>query len=217
MPSRRRPGGRPTADEGNTARMKGRTRFGGGAPTTDPLGWMDWTGWAAAGWAGVPLQALGVAAMAVQGRWDAVAVLSAFALGATGVMLVRSAITPFLAMLLVVAACGNAAGWVWDLYGRFWWFDDLLHLSTPFALVAALLIAAERLALAAIPSEWWRAALAGAGMAALIGLGWEAAEAIFLDLGWRDTLVDLTLDIAGGALAGAFAGARLRPKAQTNR
>ena len=130
------------------------------------------------------------------------AVLAGFA-ALTAIGLHWSARVPaFFALGFSIAAMGNAAGWVWNLYDRLWWLDAVLHFLTPFALVGGLLSAILRLRLLAFPNSIRTLVLQCGAVGLLLGLAWEGLEALFLDLGMADTLTDLGLDALGGATAG---------------
>jgi hypothetical protein len=54
--------------------------------------------------------------------------------------------------LLVALGAANAAGYLLDLYQRFWWFDRILHGCTIFALTLWLAVFVCRRVLGAAPA-----------------------------------------------------------------
>lgn len=110
---------------------------------------------------------------------------------------------------LTVAILVNAAGYILDLYNRFWWFDDAVHAYTSFtlSLLLALLLYGRVLDGARTHSVLFVLAVAvlGGGIGAL----WEIAEWGYDQwvpenaiLGKTDTIIDLILDTIGSLVAG---------------
>ncbi|HEX2992190.1 MAG TPA: hypothetical protein VHO49_16000 [Anaerolineales bacterium] len=110
---------------------------------------------------------------------------------------------------LTVAILVNAAGYILDLYDRFWWFDDAVHAYTSFSLslLLALLLYGRVLNGARTHSVLFVLAVAvlGGGIGAL----WEIAEWGYDQwvpenaiLGKTDTIIDLILDTIGALAAG---------------
>jgi VanZ family protein len=110
---------------------------------------------------------------------------------------------------LTVAILVNAAGYILDLYDRFWWFDDAVHAYTSFtlSLLLALLLYGRVLDGARTHSVLFVLAVAvlGGGIGAL----WEIAEWGYDQwvpenaiLGKTDTIIDLILDTIGSLAAG---------------
>ncbi len=110
---------------------------------------------------------------------------------------------------LTVAILVNAAGYILDLYDRFWWFDDAAHAYTSFSLslLLALLLYGRVLNGARTHSVLFVLAVAvlGGGIGAL----WEIAEWGYDQwvpenaiLGKTDTIIDLILDTIGALAAG---------------
>jgi len=176
------------------------------ASTVDPAapGKAPWDArlWLHLGWVLVAVQASAcVALVQVQG-WSGAPALVLFALiSAAGLR--RSPPFPALfAFLFAAASTLNAAGWLWRLFDRYDWFDDILHLMTPFALVGGLQAAALRRGWLRRPQTAVRAAALGAAAGLPIGLAWEGLEAIFVRFPISDTLMDIAYDMAGAGLAG---------------
>ena len=108
---------------------------------------------------------------------------------------------PYLA-LLGGAVVVNAAGYLLTMWHEETLFDEAVHLYTSFAVVASI----GRLAVgpSALPDRWasWWALLM---VAVVLGLAWEMFEWAIGIIGTpRDTIVDLVMDSAGGALAAAL-------------
>ena len=111
--------------------------------------------------------------------------------------------------LAAVALAANVAGYAFDLYQRFWWFDRVLHAGTILAITVwlALFVCARSLHPGNGRSIVAMFLLACVGIA--LGALWEVAE-WGADLvlpgdvikGKNDTVLDLIMDTAG-ALAGA--------------
>lgn len=110
---------------------------------------------------------------------------------------------------MTVAILVNAAGYLLDLYERFWWFDDAVHTYTSFtlSLLLALLLYGRVLDGARNYSVLFVLAVAvlGGGIGAL----WEIAEWGYDQwvpenaiLGKTDTMIDLILDTIGALAAG---------------
>lgn len=176
--------------------------LGAAAGESKPAPFLDASAWIGLGWAFLVAQLVGCGLLVQAGDLGGGAVLAAFA-ALTAIGLHWSARVPaFFALGFSIAAMGNAAGWVWGLYDRLWWLDAVLHFLTPFALVGGLLSAALRLRLIAFPNSRSTLILRCAAAGLLLGLAWEGLEALFLNLGFADTLTDLGLDVLGGAVAG---------------
>jgi hypothetical protein len=120
--------------------------------------------------------------------------------------------------LLAILGLANVAGYVLDLYARFWWFDRILHACTIFAITFWLaLFVCNR----ALRGGNGRAALivlmiASVGLAA--GALWEVAEWGFdrvapgdVIKGKHDTIIDIVMDTAGAVLAGLASLTFLKP------
>ena len=105
-------------------------------------------------------------------------------------------------------------GEAFDFYGRFWWWDVVLHASSAIGfglvgvIIALLMFEGDRYAAPA-----WAVGLIGFTFAVTIGVLWEVFE-YFMDVGFgmnmqksglTDTMWDLITD-AGGGLVGASAG-----------
>jgi VanZ family protein len=118
---------------------------------------------------------------------------------------------------LVIAALVNVAGYAWNLYDRWVWFDEILHAFTLFTLTLALALVLAGVVLTGVRQHAGLYVL----VVLLIGLGigalWEVAEWGYDHLrvpdviqGKTDTIIDLIMDGLGALLAGVFSLALLR-------
>lgn len=110
--------------------------------------------------------------------------------------------------LAAALALVNAAGYAFDLYRRFWWFDRVLHGCTLFALTfwGASILGGG--ALNGSANHHLTRVLLIAGLGVALGACWEVAEWGFDHLvpanvikGKYDTVVDLVADTIGAVLA----------------
>lgn len=124
---------------------------------------------------------------------------------------------------MTVAILVNAAGYLLDLYERFWWFDDAVHTYTSFtlSLLLALLLYGRVLDGARNYSVLFVLAVAvlGGGIGAL----WEIAEWGYDQwvpenaiLGKTDTMIDLILDTIGALAAGIVSLWMIRSSSNTS-
>lgn len=150
--------------------------------------------------------ALGAAAyLALESRWTGAAVMAGFVLGSVLFALGRDQLPSLFTFLFAVAGAINAAGYVLNLWTTPVWFDEAVHLCTPFALVAALawiLVKRDDVSPQAKPAIYlMKIVLLGLA----VGLAWEGFEwAVRIIGSTRDTLIDLAMDTAGALLAALF-------------
>jgi hypothetical protein len=114
--------------------------------------------------------------------------------------------------LLAVSGAANVAGYAWDLYGRFWWFDRVLHGCTILAITLWLALFVFGRALRGERGQGLLIALLVASVGIALGALWEVAEWGFDQIapgdvikGKHDTVVDIVMDTAGAILAGIMA------------
>ena len=121
-------------------------------------------------------------------------------------------------VLLAVMGLANAAGYLLDLYARFWWFDRFLHACTILAVTLWLALFVCRRVLRGGPGTdaLLVAVIASVGLA--IGALWEVAEWGFdrvapgdVIKGKHDTIIDIVMDTAGAVLAGLASLTFLKP------
>lgn len=106
----------------------------------------------------------------------------------------------------VVALVANIAGYGFDLYQAFWWFDRVLHGGTMMAITFWLAVIVFTPALRAGSSALSFFLIASVGIA--IGALWEVAEWIFnmfapsdVIKGKNDTVLDIIMDTVGSMIA----------------
>lgn len=111
--------------------------------------------------------------------------------------------------LLVVLGAANIAGYAFDLYQQFWWFDRVLHACTTLAVTLwlALFVFSNVLMKERGHSVLLFLLVASVGIA--LGALWEVAEWGFDQIAPRDvikgkydTLLDIVMNTAGALLAG---------------
>jgi hypothetical protein len=122
--------------------------------------------------------------------------------------------------LAVAITLANIAGYAFDLYARFWWFDRVLHAATIFTLTYwfAVFVLPRVLSGAGQQGLLLAGVVICAGVA--VGAWWEVAEWGFDQVapgnvikGKYDTVFDVVMDTVGAALA-AWMGLRaLQPGA----
>ncbi len=158
--------------------------------------------------AALALAAIVVAAalyLAVQGRTIDAAVLAGFVVLSIGFALWQDRLPRLFTLLFTLVATLNAAGYVFDLWSVPVWFDELVHVVTPFVLISAvawMLVSRD----AAHPQRngityFGRILIVGM----LIGFAWEGFEYVAGLIGdRRDTIMDLVMDGLGSLMAAAF-------------
>ena len=108
-------------------------------------------------------------------------------------------------LLFTAVAVLNGAGYAFDLWKHPVWFDEVVHVVTPFVLVAALawMLIQRDVADPASNRLSYFAKVSLLGL--LIGLAWEGFEYLAGIIGTRtDSLVDLAMDTLGSLLAALF-------------
>lgn len=119
--------------------------------------------------------------------------------------------------LLLVAVAANAAGYLFNLYPRFAWFDEVVHAYTTFALTLVIALYLYGAVLAGARAHAFLLVLVIAALGLALGALWEVAEWGY-DLlargnvikGKQDTIIDLVVDTAGALAAGWVARGMLR-------
>lgn len=119
--------------------------------------------------------------------------------------------------LLLVAAAVNAAGYLFNLYPRFVWFDEVVHAYTTFALTLVLALYLYGVVLTGARRHPLLLVLVIASVGLALGALWEVAEWAFDQLvagdvikGKPDTIVDLIMDTGGAVAAGWMARSMVR-------
>src|SRR5690242_6035086 len=101
------------------------------------MGEPNWRGYRFAAWGGVALLVGAIILVALQGNWQGAATLAGVAV-AVAVFLLIMCMPALVNLAVVVSALLNGAGYVWNLYQRFWWFDRIIHGYTLFAITLPL-------------------------------------------------------------------------------
>lgn len=135
-------------------------------------------------------------------RMDAIVLLILIA-GALAFIAAHERLPTLFTLLFVLAGLINAAGYVLKLWKTPWWFDEFVHVYTPFAITAAAAWLMHN-------SFGWdarrhpvRFVLAVSALGLAIGIGWEIFEYLTGIAGSvTDTLVDLACDVTGAIAAG---------------
>lgn len=157
-------------------------------------------------WIGVALQGVALVAAFFLERWTGLPSLALFLVLSITFLLLQDRLPSLLSALVVAAALVNAVGWAWNLFQPVIFYDEMVHTFTAFAFMAAFgYLGWTRGYIDAAPgSARFVLTVAGAGLA--LGVLWEVAEALFLNLTWTDTLIDLLVDTIGAAAGGVLAG-----------
>ena len=161
--------------------------------------------WLTLSWWGVGLFATSLAALLTLARWDELQIALCFFAPLLGIKLSPHGLPNLLTSFITACFLVSAAGWAWDWYGRFWWFDVVLHAVNPLVIMAAsmfMIWKADLLTPAPYQGHFvlW-STLGGLGL----GIAWELFEYTYLPLTWPDTILDLVMDGAGAALGGWLA------------
>lgn len=112
-----------------------------------------------------------------------------------------------LAVLLLAA---NVAGYAFDLYAAYWWFDRVLHAATILAMTFWLAVIVFGEPFREGRNLLFVVLVASVGIA--IGALWEVAEWIFdrfsssdVIKGKDDTVIDIVMDTVGAVIAALLA------------
>jgi hypothetical protein len=166
---------------------------------------IDAGGWIVLSWTGVLVFAGALATLVLLERWDELRIATCFFLPLVAVMLMPHGLPNFLVAGIVGCFLVSAAGWAWDWYGRFWWFDVALHALNPLVIMAASMFMLWKAKLMAHAPRRGLFVLWSTGIGLALGIGWELFEYTYLPLTWPDTILDLVMDTAGSALGGWLA------------
>jgi hypothetical protein len=120
--------------------------------------------------------------------------------------------------LLALLGAANAAGYAFDLYAQFWWFDRVLHASTIFAITLWLALFVCNRVLDGKGGHEVLLVLVLASVGLAVGALWEVAEWGFDQIapsdvikGKNDTIIDIVMDTFGALGAGVAGLKFLRP------
>jgi hypothetical protein len=150
---------------------------------------------------GIAMFALGASAwLATHGKIGEAALMAGFVVTAVAFGSSRPRLPPIFTLLFALAAGINALGYVLELWHNPVWFDEVVHVLTPFTIVAAIgWLSIKR---TGKPSHYL-AKMVLVGIA--LGLAWEAFEWMIGIIGtFQDTLLDLLMDTIGATLASWF-------------
>ena len=120
--------------------------------------------------------------------------------------------------LAAALALANVAGYAFDLYARFWWFDRVLHAATVFALTYWAAVFVLRRVLTGIGRHRLLLAATIARVGVAVGAWWGAAEGAFDRVapggvieGKHDTVIDTVMDTLGAAIGAWMSLSAPRP------
>ncbi len=121
-------------------------------------------------------------------------------------------------VLLAILGLVNAAGYVLDLYARFWWLDRILHGCPIFAATFWLALFVCNRVLRGGHGRDVLVVLVIASVGLAIGALWEVAEWAFDRIapgdvikGEHDPIINIVMDTAGAVLAGLASLTFLKP------
>lgn len=110
---------------------------------------------------------------------------------------------------LITMGVANIAGYAFDLYRQFWWFDRVLHACTILAVTLWLALFVFSRAISNEHRHSVLVVLMIASVGIALGALWEVAEWGFDQIapgdvikGKHDTIFDIIMDTAGAGLAG---------------
>ena len=172
---------------------------------------LDSNGWRYAAYCLTGIALIGAVYLALQGRWSEAAIMAGFVITAVLFARWRDRLPSLFTCLFALVAAINAAGYVFELFASPPWFDEFVHVITPFAIVAALawiMIRRDDAYPVTNPAGYLvKIVLLGI----LIGVLWEGFEWLIGIIGTtRDTLIDLAMDTIGSLLAALFCLAAAR-------
>ena len=125
--------------------------------------------------------------------------------------------------LLVALGAANIAGYAFDLYRQFWWFDRVLHACTILAVTLWLALFVFGRVIDGERGHSVLVVLLVASVGIALGALWEVVEWGFDRIspgdvfkGKHDTVIDILMDAAGAFLPGLLTLKLARPPQQTN-
>ncbi len=161
--------------------------------------------WIVLSWAGVAAFALTLGVLLLEGRWYELRIAACFFLPLVALLLTPHGLPSLLMALASAAFFLSAAGWAFDWYGGYWWFDVVLHTVNPLLIVTGVMFMLWKAELLAHAPRKGRFILWATGIGLLLGVGWELFEYTYLPLTWPDTILDVVMNTAGAAVGGWFA------------
>lgn len=149
--------------------------------------------------------------LATEQRWFEAAIMAGFVAAAVLFALWRDRLPSLFTFAFALVAAINAAGYVFELWRNPAWFDEAVHVVTPFAIVAAvgwLLVKRDSAHPRSNPAVYVLKILL---IGIVVGIAWEGFEWLIGIAGsWNDTLMDLLMDSIGALLAAGFCLAAAR-------
>jgi len=166
---------------------------------------IDARAWIMLSWAGTVVFAAALATLALLGRWDEFGIAACFFGPLLAVKLTPHGLPNLLLAIITACFLVSAAGWAWDWYGRFWWFDVALHMLNPLVMMAGSMFMLWKAGLLSHAPRKGRFVMWSTALGFALGVVWEIFEFTYLPLTWPDTILDLVMDTAGAALGGWLA------------
>jgi hypothetical protein len=162
----------------------------------------------AAAWLGIVLLAGACVFVLLKGNWFGGLLLAVFLVASVAFVVFDEELPGLFDLLFVAAAIVNAAGWVWDLYGRIPGYDEIAHLYTSFAVTLSLGHLVYRRVRAPFREHRLHFVLVIASFGISLGAFWEIFEWLVLKE-LQNPVVDIIMDSLGAVLAGIAAAVSL--------
>lgn len=164
---------------------------------------LDAKGFRIAAWIGVVLVTAALIVVAVLGRWKGALVLAGFLAASVGFLIWERRLPTLFDLIFVGAAILNAAGWIWNLFDRFYPYDELTHALTCFAVTLSLGFMVYHSVREQFRGHGVLFVLAVTSFGVTLGALWEVLEwAMNISNSLSDAMIDLLMDTAGSLLAG---------------
>lgn len=161
--------------------------------------------WLVLSWVGVTAFAAMLGLLLMDGRWYELRIAACFFLPLVAFLLMPHRLPNLVMALATGCFLVSAAGWALDWYGRFWWFDIVLHTINPLLIMTGVMFMLWKADLLAHAPRKGRFVLWSTGIGLALGILWELFEFTYLPLTWPDTILDVVMNTAGAALGGWFA------------
>jgi hypothetical protein len=166
---------------------------------------IDARAWLTLARTGTVVFAAALATLVLLRRWDEVQIATGFFVPLLAIMLARHGLPNLLVAVIAGCFLVSGAGWSWDWYGLFWWFDVVMHFVNPLVMMAGSMFMLWKADLLKYAPRKGRFVLWSTALGLILGVGWEVIEYTYLPLTWPDTILDIAMDTAGAALGGWFA------------
>lgn len=156
-------------------------------------------------WVLAAIVTLGAVYLVVHARYFDAAILFGFVAVAMAIGMWNDRVPALFTLLFGIVAAINAAGYVFNLWQSPWWFDEFVHVITPFALLGAIAwVLIERdMSNPTRNSATYFVKILFLGL--LIGFAWEGFEYVVGIVGDQlDTILDLVADGIGSLFGAAF-------------